>query len=162
MSYKRTIKGREYLELDAGILIPAELCVREGSQVRKPADLVPALAEEMVAEQERFVVFSLDAARQIIRKHTVTIGLANQSQVHPRETFRPAIQDGAVSIIIAHNHTSGSLEASCQDLIATKRLAEAGRLLGIPLEDHLIVSREGFVSLREKFPDYFTTTPRRD
>jgi DNA repair protein RadC len=75
--------------------------------------------------------------------------------VHPRETFACALEDRAVSILAAHNHPSGSLDPSAEDLVATRRLAEAGRLLGIPLLDHLIVTTDGYTSLRERFPDYF-------
>jgi DNA repair protein RadC len=102
------------------------------------------------------VVLTLDGNNQIIKKHTITVGLANQSHIHPRETFFPAIQDRAVSILVAHNHPSGNLEPSEADLVATKRLVEVSKTMGIPLLDHLIVSENGFLSLRERFPAYFT------
>ena len=101
------------------------------------------------------MVLTLDGNNQLISNHIVTVGLVNQSQIHPRETFRCAILHNAVSIMIAHNHPSGNLEPSESDLAATRRLCESGKTLGIPLLDHLIVSSEGFVSLRERYPAYF-------
>jgi len=155
----REIDGTEYMEREDGVLIPASF-VREPAPIRAPEHAAKFLVEESMAEQERFVVLTLDGSYNLIKKHTVTIGLADRSQVHPRETFRQAIKDNAIAIMVAHNHPSGSLEASVNDLLTTRRLAEAGALLRIPVLDHLIVSRNGFISIREKHPDYFTT--RRD
>src|SRR5688572_4634913 len=76
-------------------------------------------------------------AGMVVRSHMVTIGLANQSQVHPRETYKWAVRHNAESIMVAHNHPSGNLESSESDLAATRRLCEAGKLMGIPLLDHL-------------------------
>lgn len=153
----RKIQGIEYLEDAGGILVPASL-VREAETIRQPENLIPYLSAERIADQEHFVVFSLDASNKVIKKNVVTVGLANQSQVHPRETFRAALKDNAVTIMVAHNHPSGSLEASVNDLLATRRLAEAGRVLGVPLVDHIIVTAAGFISLRERFLDYFTSS----
>lgn len=124
-------------------------------QVRTPRDVLPVLAQLKQSPQEQFVVVTLDGANQVIRVHTVTQGLVNQSQIHPRETFHPAIEDRAVSVIIAHNHPSGSLEASQSDLLATRRLVEVSTLVGIPVMDHLILSPKGFLSLREAHPECF-------
>ena len=101
------------------------------------------------------MVITLDGANQVIKAHEITKGLVNQCHIHPRETYVCALVDIAVSIVVAHNHPSGILEPSTEDLITTRRLAESGRLLGIPLLDHFIVSAEGYSSLRERFPDYF-------
>lgn len=129
---------------------------RRRVRIRKPSDTLPYLGSLRGRLQECFVVLTLDGNHQVIRAHEITIGLANQSQVHPRETFACALEDRAVGILAAHNHPSGSLDPSTEDLVATRRLAEAGRLLGIPLLDHLIVTTDGFTSLRERFPDYFS------
>ena len=77
----------------------------------------------------------------------MTIGTLTTSLVHPREVFADAIADRAASIIVAHNHPSGSLEASQADKDVTSRLMGAGRLLGITLNDHIIVTKTGFVSI---------------
>jgi DNA repair protein RadC len=129
---------------------------RRRVRVRRPADALSCLGALRGRRQECFAVLTLDGSHQVIRAHEITVGLANQSQVHPRETFACALEDRAVSILAAHNHPSGSLDPSAEDLVVTRRLTEAGRLLGIPLLDHLIVTADGFTSLRERFPDYFT------
>jgi DNA repair protein RadC len=125
------------------------------ARIRKAADALPCLASLRGRRQECFVVITLDGNHQVIRAHEITVGLANQSQVHPRETFACALEDRAVGIMAAHNHPSGSLDPSSEDMAITRRLAEAGRMLGIPLLDHLIVTTEGYTSLRERFPDVF-------
>lgn len=150
------IDGTEYRRDDYGVLIPADLFVREGGRFTRAEDAIPYLSAERAALQEHFLVLTLDGSHQVIKKHTITIGLADRSLVHPRETFRPAILDMAVCIIIAHNHPSGSLEPSANDLLTTKRLCDAGSLLRIPVLDHIILSRDGIRSIRESFPNYFT------
>ena len=106
------------------------------------------------------MVLTLDGVHQVIKSHKITVGLANQNQVHPRETYVCALEDRAVAIVIAHNHPSGSLEPSIEDLLTTRRLADAGRILGIPLLDHMIIGGDGYTSLRERFPDYFEPAKR--
>ena len=105
--------------------------------------------------QEEFYVLTLDGAHRVIRTHSITVGLANSTQVHPREVFRPAIVDAAIAIIALHNHPSGDSKPSPADQEVTKRLAEAGKLLGIPLLDHIILAREGSLSLREYHDELF-------
>jgi hypothetical protein len=83
------------------------------------------------------------------------IRIRKPSDCHPRETLFWAIKDLAVAIIVAHNHPSGSLSPSAEDLVTTRSLSEASRMLKIPLLDHLIVAPTGFTSIRERFPDYF-------
>jgi DNA repair protein RadC len=97
-------------------------------------------------KQEYFVMLTLDGARRLIKKHTIFIGTLNASLVHPREVFVLAIKDRAASIIIAHNHPSGSPDVSVQDREVTKRIKEAGELMGIKLDDHIIIAGDGFVS----------------
>ena len=97
-------------------------------------------------KQEHFVMLTLDGARRLINFRTITIGTLMSSLVHPREVFSPAIEDRAASIIIAHNHPSGMLDISEQDREVSKRIKQAGELLGIRLDDHLIVAGDSFVS----------------
>jgi DNA repair protein RadC len=96
------------------------------------------------------VVFFLDTRNQEIKREIVSIGTLNYNLVHPREVFEPAVKNLAASVIVAHNHPSGCLEPSDEDLSLTKRLAQAGKLLGIELLDHVIVTREGFMSFKQK------------
>ena len=97
-------------------------------------------------KQEHFVLLTLDGARRLINNRVVTIGTLMSSLVHPREVFSYAIEDRAASIIIAHNHPSGSLDISEQDREVTRRLRQAGDIVGIRLDDHIIVSGDEFVS----------------
>ena len=97
-------------------------------------------------KQEHFVMLTLDGARRLINCRTITIGTLMSSLVHPREVFSPAIEDRAASIIIAHNHPSGMLDISEQDREVTKRIKLAGELLGIKLDDHIIVTGDSYVS----------------
>jgi DNA repair protein RadC len=131
------------------------LTARKKVKIRTPKDALPLLGTLRGAAQECVVVLTLDGNNQVIKAHTITRGLANQSQIHPRETFYPAIHDRAVSILVAHNHPSGNLEPSESDLIATRRLVEVSKTLGIPVVDHMIVSEGGFLSIRERYPAYF-------
>jgi DNA repair protein RadC len=97
-------------------------------------------------KQEYFSALTLDGARRLINKRTVSIGTLSASLVHPRELFAPAIEDRAASVIIGHNHPSGLLEISQQDREVTRRIRNAGDLIGIRLDDHIIVSKHGFIS----------------
>jgi len=97
-------------------------------------------------KQEHFVLLSLDGARRLINCRTITIGTLMSSLVHPREVFSPAIEDRAASIIIGHNHPSGMLDISEQDKEVTNRIRLAGDLLGIRLDDHIIVAGDDYVS----------------
>jgi DNA repair protein RadC len=97
-------------------------------------------------KQEYFVLLTLDGARRLINNRIVTIGTLMSSLVHPREIFSLAIEDRAASIIIAHNHPSGLLEVSQQDREVTRRIRKAGDIIGIRLDDHIIVSGDEFIS----------------
>ena len=97
-------------------------------------------------KQEHFVLLTLDGARRLIKSRTITIGTLMSSLVHPREVFSPAIEDRAASIIIGHNHPSGMLNISEQDRDVSKCIKQAGELLGIRLDDHIVVTGDGFAS----------------
>ena len=98
-------------------------------------------------KQEHFAVLTLDGAMQFINCHVVTIGTLTASLVHPREVFALAIEDRAATIIIAHNHPSGSLDISSQDRKVTSVIKNAGEIINIPMTDHLIVTENEFVSV---------------
>jgi DNA repair protein RadC len=99
--------------------------------------------------QEHFVVISLNGAHEVISPHIISKGTLNQSLVHPREVFSDAIAERAAAIICVHNHPSGNLVPSTEDETVTRQLAQAGNILGIPLLDHIIISKKGLISLRE-------------
>ena len=115
--------------------------------IDSPEKAVELLTDIRDKKQEYFVCLTLDGANRLIAKRVVTIGTLTASLVHPREVFADAIADRAASIIVVHNHPSGSLEASQADKNVTSRLAEAGKLLGITLNDHLIVTAQGYKSI---------------
>ncbi len=98
------------------------------------------------AKQEIFTVILLDSKNRFLREVTVAIGSLNQSIVHPREVFRPAVQEAAASVIFVHNHPSGDPAPSEEDVRVTERLVEAGRLLGICVLDHIIVGEGRYFS----------------
>lgn len=107
------------------------------------------VAELSKKQQENFCIITLNGASEIIRFHTITIGLLNHSLVHPREVFRIAIKENAHAIICLHNHPSGNLEPSSQDIQVTGQLKEAGDIIGISVLDHIIVAKSGIASMRE-------------
>ena len=108
------------------------------------------LSEYQNLEREHFVVVTLDGASRVIETRVISIGTLNQSLVHPREVFRPAILDNAAGIIVAHNHPSGQVEPSIEDRKVTKRLKEVGKLVGIELLDHVILTDNGYYSFSEE------------
>ncbi|MDR1034131.1 MAG: DNA repair protein RadC [Bifidobacteriaceae bacterium] len=112
--------------------------------IKSTEDALKLLDDIRNKQQEYFVCLTLDGANRLINKRTITIGTLTASLVHPREVFAPAIEDRAASIIVAHNHPSGSLQASEADKQVTKQLTEAGELLGIKLLDHIIVTKTGY------------------
>lgn len=105
--------------------------------------------------QEQFFVIALNGANRPIFRKMITLGIANATQIHARECFAPCILSGAVSVIIAHNHPSGSTRPSPEDIETTKRLVEAGKILDIPVLDHLIISGDGWNSLKAIHPYIF-------
>jgi DNA repair protein RadC len=115
-------------------------------QINSTEKAVEQLAFIKNKKQEHFVMLTLDGARRLINAHTITIGTLTASLVHPREVFAPAMEDRAASIIIAHNHPSGSLVIGDKDKEVTKRIREAGELLGITLDDHIVIAGDDFVS----------------
>lgn len=101
------------------------------------------------SKKENFVIMYFDTKNKLI-VDDVSVGTLNASLVHPREVFQKAILNNASHVVVAHNHPSGDHTPSNEDIITTKRLVEAGKILGIALVDHVIVSRNGFCSLRER------------
>ncbi|MCD6214279.1 MAG: DNA repair protein RadC, partial [Candidatus Desulfofervidus sp.] len=101
-------------------------------------------------KKEHFVIFYLDSRNQEIKREIISVGSLNASLVHPREVFEPAVRNLAAQIILAHNHPSGDPEPSEDDITITKRLIEAGKIMGIEVVDHIIVVKNGFFSFKEK------------
>lgn len=116
-----------------------------------PEDVYELLDAFRELNKEYFIVFGLNARHDILFRHIVSIGCLNACIVHPREVFRPLVsfKKGVIAAIIAHNHCSGAVEPSVEDLNITSRLSACGELLGIEILDHLIVSCENNKSLRD-------------
>ncbi|ATO26985.1 DNA repair protein RadC [Bacillus atrophaeus] len=119
--------------------------------VRSPEDGYQ-LMKLLLADKDRehFIVASLDTKNQPVSINVCHIGSLNASIVHPREVMKSAILSNAASIIVGHNHPSGKAEPSKEDIEVTKRLAEAGKIIGIDVLDHIIVGDDTFVSLKAK------------
>ncbi|MDV2481025.1 JAB domain-containing protein [Methanoculleus sp. Wushi-C6] len=120
-----------------------------GHRITRPEDVLPLVAEWRDRKQEYFFCITLNGAGEVIERRTVTVGILNQSLVHPREVFAEAITDRAASVILVHNHPSGTLDPSSQDIGITRQLVEAGSILGIRVLDHIIVTKKGYASLKE-------------
>jgi DNA repair protein RadC len=119
--------------------------------IRSPKDAAFYLMEEMRnLKKEHFVCLFLNMKNQVLGKETVFIGSLNASIVHPREIFRSAVKRSAASIICLHNHPSGDPTPSPEDIQVTKRLSEAGELMGIEVLDHVIIGDQVYISLKEK------------
>ena len=123
--------------------------------VTRPEDLESKLSYLKYENQEHMVLVTLNSSNVVINIHELTTGLVNQTLVHPREAFIHAIEDRAVSVSLVHNHPSGNSEPSPEDLHLTKTLCSAGKIIQIPVIDHLIISRRGLVSLCRLYPELF-------
>jgi DNA repair protein RadC len=117
--------------------------------VRTPRDVFEATADLRTLRREHFVGLYLNTRNRLLARETISMGSLNASIVHPREVFEPAVRQGAASVVVVHNHPSGETDPSDDDLAITRRLVEAGDILGIALLDHVIVGMEGFTSLKE-------------
>jgi DNA repair protein RadC len=140
------------------LLAAVELAKRLSTQMHGDAPTVtsPGDAAGLVMEElrhnlrEHFMAVLLDTKNKVMGIEEISIGSLNTSLVHPREVFRPAIRKACASIILIHNHPSGDPTPSREDLDVTKRLCEAGRLIGIEVLDHIVIGDGKFVSFREK------------
>ncbi|MEO0304211.1 MAG: JAB domain-containing protein [candidate division WOR-3 bacterium] len=124
-------------------------------RITSPKDVFLLLKEISKRRQENFIVISLDSSMKVIQKRTVFIGTLNTTFVHPREVFSDPIVDRACGIIVAHNHPSNNVDPSDEDDLVTTRLIEAGKILGIEMYDHVILSKESYYSYKEKRPEIF-------
>ncbi len=123
--------------------------VRDAEPLRTQKDILGRLADIRNKQQEYCICLSLDGGSRLIAQRTITIGTLDSVLAHPREIFSDPIVDRAASIIVAHNHPSGSPKPSPKDITLTQQLAAAGQLLGIPLRDHIIVTKLEHFSFRQ-------------
>ncbi len=124
---------------------PADLTV-----VDDPAIAAAALSHDLMWQsQERFAVLFLDVKHRLLGTRIITIGTATETLAHPRDIFREVLRHGATRLIVAHNHPSGGIDPSPEDLHLTRQLLSGAQLLAIPLLDHLIIGNGNFLSLRQ-------------
>ncbi|PDO10219.1 MAG: hypothetical protein BLM47_08170 [Candidatus Reconcilbacillus cellulovorans] len=141
------------LQIQAGIELGrrlATLAPENVPAIRGPCDVARLFMEEVRhLRQEHFLVLFLNTKNRVIGKKTLSVGTLNASLVHPREVFRAAIQHASASIICVHNHPSGDPSPSAEDLTLTRRLVEAGNVVGIPVLDHVVIGDGCYASLKE-------------
>lgn len=118
--------------------------------VKSCEDIVEICKDMVGLKKEYFKCVYLNSRNNVISIETISIGILNNSIIHPRELFKPAIVLSSAAVILVHNHPSGDSEPSEDDLGITKRLVEAGKILGIEVVDHIIVAKKGFFSFKEK------------
>lgn len=134
----------------AGLELGRRSVMSRGRPLLEPRDALSHLRWMEGLKKEHFHALYLDTRRHLIASETISVGTLDSSLVHPREVFRPAFAHAASAILVAHNHPSGDPEPSVEDLVLTRRLDKAAKLLGFVLLDHLVVAKRGFVSLRER------------
>jgi len=158
LSYSRLIKQKGIGKVKASHLIACfELAERLSTfsenkliKVTCANDLIQRYFSKMNnLDREHFFAVYLDSRQKIIKEELLFIGSLNESVVHPREIFKPAIAESAAAIILLHNHPSGNPEPSEEDLRVTKELTEVGKLLGIELLDHIIIGNKSYYSFNE-------------
>lgn len=121
----------------------------EGFKIAFPTDVLPLIRHMADRKQEHFLCISLNGANEVIATRTISVGLVNKTQVHPREVFADPITDRAAAVIIAHNHPAGSVTPSKDDVEITRKLKVAGETLGIRVLDHIVFSHKGYYSFLE-------------
>ena len=135
------------IELGKRILAVAPV---EKTVIDDPAVAAAVLSSDLMWQtQERFAILLLDVKHRLLGKRLISIGTATETLAHPREIFREVIRQGGLRTIVAHNHPSGAVEPSPEDILLTRQLLQAGQILGIPLLDHLILGNGNYASLRQ-------------
>ena len=142
----------------AGVLVATFELARRGLHkglgvrpvISSPGDALSMLSDIKDQQREHFLCLYLNARNQVIHKEVVSIGSLSSAIVHPREVFRPAVAQAAASVILAHNHPSGDVSPSQDDINLTRRLVQAGEIMGIDVLDHLIIGSDDFISLKER------------
>ncbi len=119
------------------------------SRITNPNSVLPFLADIRTQKKEHFKALYLNARLQVVHQEILFIGTVNSSLSHPREVFAPALEHRAIAVVLAHNHPSGSTQPSQEDKQVTENLLKAGKLLHITVLDHLIVTKDSLVSMRQ-------------
>jgi DNA repair protein RadC len=136
-------------QIAAAIEFSKRFLIKDEVKIRSSEDILKLTDDLKNKKQEYFITITLDGAHNLIQKRVVFIGTLNQTLIHPREIFADALTDRAADIILVHNHPSGSLEPSREDLDITRQLEDAGKILGVNILDHIIISKSGYYSFQE-------------
>jgi DNA repair protein RadC len=137
-------------EPEAARVIWKALRASEPTRIRQPQDVYARCGPRMSRlEHEEFCVLVLDAQSGVLGEVTITTGLLNASLIAPREVFRAVLKYPAAGVILVHNHPSGEPTPSADDRAATRQLVEAGRLLDLPVYDHVVIGKNRYVSFAE-------------
>lgn len=118
-------------------------------EILSAADVWKLCSDIRESKKEHFAAFYINTQNHLIERQIISIGTLNSSLVHPREVFEPAVKLSAASVIIAHNHPSGELQPSPEDREVTKRLVASGKLMGIDIIDHIILTKTDFLSFQQ-------------
>ncbi|MEP7167728.1 MAG: DNA repair protein RadC [Candidatus Woesebacteria bacterium] len=124
----------------------------ESMNITQPSKVAAMMTALTTYSQEHVVALYVNARYTLLEQKTISIGTVNSAEIHPREVFAPAIVSRACGIILVHNHPSGDPHPSAEDIQVTRNLVEMGKLLEIPLIDHVIVAKQGWKSLKESQP----------
>lgn len=120
-----------------------------GAHITSPSDVIPFVNHYAMSGKEHFLAVTLNGGHNIIQIHVVSIGTTNSAYAHPREVFYEAIKENASAILVCHNHPSGSVEPSEEDIECTRKLLAASKIIGIPLLDHVIIDCNNYFSFLE-------------
>jgi DNA repair protein RadC len=143
----RACRVRAAVELGRRVIKAAR---GERRTVRGPEDAAALVMDDMRnLDREHFKVILLDSKNAVISMETISIGTVNASLVHPREVLKPALEKSATSMILVHNHPTGSTTPSREDILLTRRFAKCGRILGIDIVDHIIIGDGDYTSMKE-------------
>lgn len=145
---ERGLGRAKALQVIATVELGKRLHSGKNVEILTPEDVWKSCADFRDSKKEHFAAFCLDTQNRLIERQIISIGTLNTSLVHPREVFEPAVAFRAANILIAHNHPSGNLEPSSEDIEVTKQLTHAGKILGISVLDHVIVTKNAWNSLR--------------
>ena len=148
----QSIKGMSLAKsakIISAIEISKRFLTKDEHIIKKAGDVLSLVSEIRDKKQEYFICITLDGASRLINRRTITIGTLNASLVHPREVFADALVDRAAGVIFVHNHPSGNTEPSQEDIEITHRLTESGKILGIEIVDHIIVTKTSFSSFKD-------------
>lgn len=152
---KRLAKHLQYMVPEVRLALIREP-ERKALPVQCPEDVEKFVEPLKFYDAEHFVAFHLNARHEVTGYFIVSKGTVSASLVHPREVFKAAILANSYAILVAHNHPGGSMSPSREDLETTEQLIKAGKLLGISVVDHVIVSVSGVYSIRENYPEYWS------